>query len=106
MKDHFHQQFATCLNCVRTLCWQDNCICYYEVKIIAMKKMHVVAALIILFVLFYIIAPFIDISERSVFVLFSIAPFLIVCIVSLVLKYGNHGKTFNERFYEDLDVNE
>ncbi len=67
-----------------------------------MKKAGIVAGFVTLYAVFFNISPLLGLSEKAIFGLFALSPFLTVYMVYIVLKYGKSGnKTFDEQFYED-----
>lgn len=67
-----------------------------------MKKVYTVVILVTLFAVFYNISPHIGVPDRAILFMFCIAPFLVVYMAYVILKYGTpSGQTFDERFYED-----
>jgi hypothetical protein len=56
-----------------------------------------------LFLLFYTIAPYLDISGNILFLLFLLGQFFVVYLVYMTLRYGNPtDKTFEDgHWYED-----
>ena len=69
-----------------------------------MKTVPLVITLVTLFAIIYQIAPYIGFSYNAVLCMFLIAPFLVIFMVYVILKYGKpSGNTFDEKFYEDID---
>ena len=72
-----------------------------------MKNVCFVVAVVTLFAIFYHISPYVGLSDRLIFFMFLIAPFLVLYMVYVILKYGKPSEhTFEERFYEDWDGKE
>ena len=69
-----------------------------------MKKASVIITLLTLFAVFYSIAPFVDLSDKLIFGMFLVLPFLVLYIAYFILKHGKpSGYTFNNRYYDDLE---
>ena len=69
-----------------------------------MKKVAATISFVTLFAVFYNIAPFIVISDKLIFGMFLVSPFLVVYMAYIILKHGRpSGYTFEERHYDDLD---
>ena len=69
-----------------------------------MKKVAAVILFVTLFAIFYILAPFIGVSEKLVFGMLLISPFFVVYMAYVILKHGKPSAyTFDDRYYEDLE---
>ena len=69
-----------------------------------MKKPAIVITLATLYLLFFKVSPLIGLPDESMIAMFILAPFIVIYMVYVVLKYGKPSKfTFEEKFYEDHD---
>jgi hypothetical protein len=49
-------------------------------------------------------SPYLRFPDELIIAMFIVSPFVIIYVVSVVLKYGKPSKySFDEKFYEDLD---
>ena len=68
-----------------------------------MKKVWRVVAFTVLFALIYNLAPLWNVPIEALAVGFVLAPFIILYMVWVVLRYGKPSRhTFNDRYYEDI----
>ena len=71
-----------------------------------MKKPAVIITIATLYLFFFHLSPYLNVPDEVIVTLFILAPFLIVYMVYVVLRFGEPSKhTFEERFYDDLDYN-
>ncbi len=69
-----------------------------------MKKPAIVITLATLYLLFFKVSPYMGVPDEAIIAMFILAPFIVIYMVFVVLKYGKPSKfTFEERFYEDHD---
>jgi hypothetical protein len=69
-----------------------------------MKKPAIIITIATLYLFFFRLSPYISVPEEFIIAMFVIAPFLLIYMVYVVLKYGKPSNyTFDERFYEDVD---
>jgi hypothetical protein len=69
-----------------------------------MKKPAIIITIATLYLFFFHLSPYISVPEEFIIAMFVIAPFLLIYMVYVVLKYGKPSNyTFDERFYEDVD---
>jgi predicted membrane channel-forming protein YqfA (hemolysin III family) len=69
-----------------------------------MKKVPVVVTIVTLYAIFFQVETQIDTSEKIVFSMFLLSPFLVFYMVYVILKYGKpSGSTWDEKFYDDWD---
>jgi hypothetical protein len=69
-----------------------------------MKKPAIVITLATLYLLFFKVSPLIGLPDEAMIAMFILAPFIVIYMVYVVLKYGKPSKfTFEEKFYEDHD---
>ena len=69
-----------------------------------MKKPAIVITLATLYLLFFKASPYIGLPDEAIIAMFILAPFIVIYMVYVILKYGRPSKfTFEERFYEDHD---
>ena len=69
-----------------------------------MKKVPFTVTIATILAVFYQVAPHFGISERYMYLLFFLSPFLVMYMAYVILKYGRpSGNTFDERFYDDWD---
>lgn len=69
-----------------------------------MKKPGIVIVLATIYVLLFHSSPLMGVPDEFIIAMFILAPFVVIYMVYVVLKYGkpsNH--TFEERFYDDYD---
>lgn len=69
-----------------------------------MKRPAIVITLATLYLLFFKASPYIGLPDEAIIAMFILAPFFVIYMVYVILKYGRPSKfTFEERFYEDHD---
>ena len=69
-----------------------------------MKKVPIVIAIVSLYAFFFQITPYIGVSDNIIFLMLCLAPFLVLYMAYVILKYGKPSRyTFEERFYDDFD---
>lgn len=69
-----------------------------------MKKPAIVITLATLYLLFFKASPYIGLPDEAIIAMFILAPFIVIYIVYVILKYGRSSKfTVEERFSEDHD---
>jgi hypothetical protein len=69
-----------------------------------MKKVQTTIGVVTLYLLIFQSALLLRISPDIIASMFIMAPFLVISMVYIVLKFGSPSKyTFDQRFYEDLD---
>jgi hypothetical protein len=70
-----------------------------------MKNVGLVVALVTLFAFFYQASPYIGVPPIAIYGMFLASPFLLIWMVYVILKYGKpSGRSFDERFYDDVEV--
>ena len=69
-----------------------------------MKKVPIVVTVVTLYAIFFQIAPYVGVSDKMIFLMFFLSPFMVIYMAYVILKYGTpSGNTFDERFYDDWD---
>lgn len=69
-----------------------------------MKKPAIVIAIASLFLIVFQASPYIGIPDEAIIAMFILAPFVVIYMVYVILKFGKPPlHTFDERFYEDFD---
>jgi len=69
-----------------------------------MKKPAIVIAIASLYLIVFQASPYIGIPDEAIIAMFILAPFIVIYMVYVILKFGKPSQhTFNERFYEDYD---
>ena len=69
-----------------------------------MKKPAIVISLATLYLLFFKASSYIGLPDEAIIAMFILAPFIVIYMVYVILRYGRPSKfTFEERFYEDHD---
>ena len=77
----------------------------YICKTLNMKKVWWVIGIVSLFALVFQVSPYVGVPDAVIFGMFFVAPFAMVYMVYVILKYGvPSGRTFDERFYDDVDL--
>lgn len=69
-----------------------------------MKKPAIIITITTLYLFFFQLSPYFRVPDEVIIAMFIFAPFLLIYMVYVVLKFGKPSKfTFEERFYDDLD---
>ena len=69
-----------------------------------MKKPAIVIAFATLYLIIFHLSPYIGASDEAIIAMFILAPFIVIYMAYVILKYGKpSGHTFDERFYDDYD---
>ena len=68
-----------------------------------MKKPAIVITLATLYLLFFKVSPHIGIPDEMIIAMFILAPFIVIYLVTVVLKYGRPSKFTFKGFYENHD---
>jgi hypothetical protein len=69
-----------------------------------MKRPAIVITLATLYLLFFKASPYIGLPDEAIIAMFILAPFILIYMAYVILKYGKpSGHTFEERFYDDYD---
>jgi hypothetical protein len=69
-----------------------------------MNRSQVVVIAVTFYALVFQAAPWLGLSEGIIFTMFCLAPFAMIYMVYMVLRFGEPSDhTFEERFYDDWD---
>ena len=69
-----------------------------------MKKPAIIILITTFYLLFFQASPYIGVPDGVIIAMFILAPFIVIYMVYVVLKFGKSSNyTFEERFYEDWD---
>lgn len=69
-----------------------------------MRKPAIIITIATLYLFFFHLSPYINVPDEFIIAMFILAPFVLIYMAYVVLKYGKPSKyTFDERFYDDVD---
>ena len=69
-----------------------------------MRKPAIIITIATLYLFFFNLSPYINVPDEFIIAMFILAPFVLIYMAYVVLKYGKPSKfTFDERFYDDVD---
>ncbi len=69
-----------------------------------MNRSQVVVIAVTLYAIVFQASPWLGFSEGIIFTMFFLAPFVMIYMVYMVLRFGEPSEhTFEERFYDDWD---
>lgn len=69
-----------------------------------MKRVTLITTIVTLYAVFYQLTPVLGFSEKVIYSMFMISPFLVGWMAYNIIRYGKPSeRSFNDYFYDDWD---